>query len=201
MPWLGMWFSRPVSYTAPCSFVVGENWCASKISSDFSWRLTEFCQLSIFSRCSHSDNTATYFSDTLREMYCYYDKSERARSQFNRLVGKQRVSHSTDLIKLWLTTAFFTALSLNPLVYYLTLKKSALTRKRAIYGSTSSTMEPTSSLTGCICIRPPLQGIILETIIGHQLWNKLDAGRTQTDAGVRLMAEDKNAFNIFFPKN
>ena len=134
-------------------------------------------------------------------MYCYYDKSERARSQFNRLVGKQRVSHSTDLIKLWLTTAFFTALSLNPLVYYMTLKKSALTRKRAIYGSTSSTMEPTSSLTGCICIRPPLQGIILETIIGHRLWNKLDAGRTQTDAGVRLMAEDKNTFNIFFPKN
>ena len=133
-------------------------------------------------------------------MYCYYDKSERARSQFNRLVGKQRVSHSTDLIKLWLTTAFFTALRLIPLVYYMTLKKSALTRKRAIYGSTSSTMEPTSSLTGCICIRPPLQGIILETIIGHQLWNKLDAGRTQTDAGVRLMAEDKNAFNIFFPK-
>lgn len=48
------------------------------------------------------------------------------------------VSVSTDLLKPWLSTLFFAASSLNPFVYYKTVKKSALSRKRAIYGSASS---------------------------------------------------------------
>lgn len=47
-------------------------------------------------------------------------------------------SQLEDLFQPWLTTLFFASSSLNPFVYFKSLKKAALSRKRAIYGSASS---------------------------------------------------------------
>ena len=53
----------------------------------------------------------------------------------NSFVG---ISWLAKLFQPWSTTLFFAASSLNPFVYFKTLKKAAISRKRAIYGAASS---------------------------------------------------------------
>ena len=48
------------------------------------------------------------------------------------------ISWSAKLFQPWSTTLFFAASSLNPFVYFKTLEKAAISRKRAIYGAASS---------------------------------------------------------------
>lgn len=48
------------------------------------------------------------------------------------------ISQLTKLFQPWSTTLFFAASSLNPFVYFKTLEKAAISRKRAIYGAASS---------------------------------------------------------------
>lgn len=54
------------------------------------------------------------------------------------LISFVGVSQLADLFQPWSTTLFFASSSLNPFVYFKTLKKAAFSRKRAIYGSASS---------------------------------------------------------------
>lgn len=55
------------------------------------------------------------------------------------LISFMGFSPLVDLIQPWSTTLFFAASSLNPFVYFKKVKKSAFSRKRAIYVSPSST--------------------------------------------------------------
>lgn len=54
------------------------------------------------------------------------------------LISFMGAGHLADLFQTWSTTLFFLSSSLNPFVYYKTLKKAAFSRKREIYGSASS---------------------------------------------------------------